>query len=188
MVLGAMVKRDPASQIGQLPRLVETVVKSLDPHAPALRDACLKIATAVLHVMVTKYPMVSFHHDSQRLAVGSPDHVIVIYDLKTATRWHVLAGHKSSVSAVCFNDNGKALASYSINESVVRVWQTSTSFFGILGSRPPCVKSINVTRPTKPIALQIQLQTLKLQWVTSRTLTLSLWDSTLIKLELDTSY
>jgi hypothetical protein len=53
MVLGAMVKKDPCSQLGQLPRLVETVVKSLDPHAPALRDACLKPATAVLHVMVT---------------------------------------------------------------------------------------------------------------------------------------
>lgn len=52
MTLGAMVKKDPCSLLGQLPRLVETVVKSLDPHTPALRDACLKAATAVLHVMV----------------------------------------------------------------------------------------------------------------------------------------
>lgn len=47
-----MVKKDPCALIGQLPRLVETVVKSLDPHTPALRDACLKATTAVLHVMV----------------------------------------------------------------------------------------------------------------------------------------
>jgi hypothetical protein len=53
MVLGAMVKRDPCSQLSQLPRLVETVVKSLDPHTPAMRDACLKATTAVLHMMVT---------------------------------------------------------------------------------------------------------------------------------------
>jgi WD40 repeat protein len=91
--------------------------------------------------------MVSFHHDSQRLAVGSPDNVIVIYDLKTASRWHVLEGHKQSISAVAFSDNGKVLASYSINDSTVRIWQTGTSFFGILGSRPPCVKQYTVSKP-----------------------------------------
>jgi WD40 repeat protein len=51
--------------------------------------------------------MVSFHHDSQRLAVGSSDNVIVIYDLKTASRWHVLEGHKQALSAVAFSENGK---------------------------------------------------------------------------------
>jgi hypothetical protein len=52
MILGSMVKKDPCALLGQLPRLVETVVKSLDPHTPALRDACLKATTAVLHMMV----------------------------------------------------------------------------------------------------------------------------------------
>lgn len=34
--------------------------------------------------------MVSFHQESQHLAVGTKENVIIIYDLKTATRWHVL--------------------------------------------------------------------------------------------------
>jgi hypothetical protein len=166
MILGSLVKKDPCALLGQLPRLVETVVKSLDPHTPALRDACLKSTTAVLHMLVKvweggeergkmwkeerggdrrrekregvamrsprtgpacccyvisrflsnnacnifvisffdffffffdllllqKYPMVSFHQESQRLAVGTSENVIIIYDLKTATRWHVLEG------------------------------------------------------------------------------------------------
>eukprot|EP00026_Physarum_polycephalum_P000855 Phypoly_transcript_00856.p1 GENE.Phypoly_transcript_00856~~Phypoly_transcript_00856.p1 ORF type:complete len:1321 (+),score=184.89 Phypoly_transcript_00856:66-3965(+) len=188
MVLGAMVKKDPCSQLGQLPRLVETVVKSLDPHAPALRDACLKPATAVLHVMVTKYPMVSFHHDSQRLAVGSSDNVVVIYDLKTASRWHVLEGHKQAISAVAFSENGKVLASYSIHDFTVRIWQTGTSFFGILGTKPPCVKSFTVSKPPKPIAPQTQLQTIKLQWVTPSMLNLVRgWDSKPIAFDVDSS-
>lgn len=91
--------------------------------------------------------MVSFHQDSQRLAVGTSENVIIIYDLKTATRWHVLEGHKNAVSAVAFNENGKALASYSILETTVRIWHTGTSFFGILGSQPQCVKTFTVSKP-----------------------------------------
>jgi len=172
MALGSLVKKDACSLLGQLPRLVETVVKSLDPHTPALRDACLKATTAVLHIMVKKYPMVSFHQESQRLAVGTSENVIIIYDLKTATRWHVLEGHKSAVSAVAFNDNGKALSSYSIMETTVRIWQTGTSFFGILGSQPQCVKNFTVSKPTKPIPPQVQLETVRLQWASPSTLTL----------------
>jgi WD40 repeat protein len=103
---------------------------------------------ATIHVNLQKYPMVSFHQESQRLAVGTNENVIIIYDLKTATRWHVLEGHKNSVSAVAFNDNGKALSSYSIMETSVRIWQTGTSFFGILGSQPQCVKNFSVSKPT----------------------------------------
>ena len=78
------------SLLPQLPRLVETIVRSLDPHVPYLRDKCLEATTKVLHALVKQYPMVSFHQESQRLAVGTKDAAIVIYDLKTATRWHVL--------------------------------------------------------------------------------------------------
>lgn len=52
MLLGSLIKKDSCALLGQLPRLVETVVKSLDPHTPALRDACLKATTAVLQIMV----------------------------------------------------------------------------------------------------------------------------------------
>jgi hypothetical protein len=52
MLLGAMVKKDPGAMLSQLPRMVEIVVKSLDPHTPTLRDSCLKATTAVLHVIV----------------------------------------------------------------------------------------------------------------------------------------
>lgn len=33
--------------------------------------------------------MVSFHAPSQKLAVGSPTGILVLYDLKTARRWQV---------------------------------------------------------------------------------------------------
>lgn len=90
MTLGSLIKKNPACLLSVLPRLVETIVRSLDPHIPYLRDSCLSSTTKVLHALVKQYPMVTFHQETQRLAVGTQDKVIVIYDLKTATRWHVL--------------------------------------------------------------------------------------------------
>ena len=74
----------------ELPRLVEAVVHSLDPNVPSLRDSCLKAATSVLHSIVSKFPMISFHQETQRLAVGTNRGSIIIYDLKSASRVHVL--------------------------------------------------------------------------------------------------
>eukprot|EP01111_Echinosteliopsis_oligospora_P007526 TRINITY_DN22727_c0_g1_i1.p1 TRINITY_DN22727_c0_g1~~TRINITY_DN22727_c0_g1_i1.p1 ORF type:complete len:295 (-),score=94.58 TRINITY_DN22727_c0_g1_i1:158-943(-) len=178
--IGSLVRKQPASMVSILPRLVETVVKSLDPHTPPLRDSCLKAATAVLHVLVKKYPMVSFHQESQRLAVGTHENHIIIYDLKTATRWHVLEGHKASVSAVSFNETGKFLASYSVIEGVVRIWQTGTGFFGF-GGQPQTIKTYSVPRPDKPITVQMYLESVVLQWPSPSTLTLFRgWDTQLV--------
>ena len=80
----------PVPLLAELPRLVETVIHSLDPNVPHLRESCLKAATQVLHNLVSQFPNVSFHQTTQRLAVGTQKAVIIIWDLKTATRWHVL--------------------------------------------------------------------------------------------------
>lgn len=93
----------------------------------------LLATTKVLHTLVKQYPMVSFHQESQRLAIGTKDSVIIIYDLKTASRWHILEvymkfiffflilikGHHSAITAVSFVTNGKILASYSIEDNEV---------------------------------------------------------------------
>jgi hypothetical protein len=71
-------------------KIVEAVVNSLDPNVPDLRESCAAPAKIVLQAIVKQFPMVSFQHSSQRLAVGTAKGVILIYDLKTAARWHVL--------------------------------------------------------------------------------------------------
>eukprot|EP01113_Clastostelium_recurvatum_P031289 TRINITY_DN3889_c0_g1_i3.p1 TRINITY_DN3889_c0_g1~~TRINITY_DN3889_c0_g1_i3.p1 ORF type:complete len:1460 (+),score=297.90 TRINITY_DN3889_c0_g1_i3:131-4381(+) len=147
MTIGSLVKRDPVALLPLLPRLVETVVRSVDPHTPTLRDSCIKATTAVLHTMVSKYPMVSFHTDSQRLAVGTAECSVIIYDLKTATRWHVLEGHKGPITAVAFSDSGRALASYSMAEGLVRIWNAHTSFLsGVFGGQPHCVRQFSLPK------------------------------------------
>jgi WD repeat-containing protein 7 len=130
-LLSRLVKRYPAEFLVELPLLIESVVRSLDPHVPLLREVSLKPATTLVHDLVMRYPMVSFDQEEQRLAVGTKDGPIFIYDLNSATRWHVLEGHKLQVSALSFNENGKMMASYSVEESCVKLWKTSQSFLGV---------------------------------------------------------
>jgi len=138
--IASLVKKHPTSLLLALPALVESVVKSLDPHVPYLRNACLASATALVHELVRRYPMIAFHQHSQRLAIGTKEGAIMIYDLISATRWFSLEGHKNEISAVAFEGAGEYLASYSIDDANVKIWRTAPSFFGILGSNPTCAK------------------------------------------------
>lgn len=167
--IGALVKKNPASLLGVLPLLVDSVVRSLDPHVPYLRNACLKSATALVHDLVRRYPMVAFHQQTQRLAVGTKDGLIFIYDLISATRWFTLEGHKCEVTAVAFEPEGNYLSSYSIDECLIKIWKTSNSFFGILGSNPSCAKTIRVSRSSKSVTPALLLEpAVKLQWTDSK--------------------
>ena len=39
---------------------------------------------------VRRYPMVHFNQPTQRLAVGTAEGVVLLYDLRTATKWRIL--------------------------------------------------------------------------------------------------
>lgn len=69
---------------------------------------------------------------TQRLAVGSNEGAVVMYDLKTAIRLYVLEGHKKEITACSFSPDGRRLVTLSMDESVVLVWKVGsslTSFF-----------------------------------------------------------
>eukprot|EP01114_Cavostelium_apophysatum_P014603 TRINITY_DN3823_c0_g1_i3.p1 TRINITY_DN3823_c0_g1~~TRINITY_DN3823_c0_g1_i3.p1 ORF type:complete len:1445 (-),score=432.44 TRINITY_DN3823_c0_g1_i3:36-4370(-) len=171
-ILTGLIKQDPIALLPLLPRLVETVVKSLDPHLPYLRESCLGATTRVLHILVKQYPMVSFHQESQHLAVGTKEAVIAIYDLKTATTWHVLEGHNGPISAIAFSANGKMLASYSIQDAEVRIWQTTSSLLGILGSSPHCIRTMKINRVDRNLSQMNLLECVRLKWSSPNAVTL----------------
>jgi len=148
--LSAFIKRKPMLLLRHLPLAVESVMKTLDPSESEVRKACLKYSTILLHQLVKRFPMVSFHQKSQRFAVGTIEAIILVYDLRTATKWRILEGHAGPISALNFNpDDGEVLVSYSAQESAIRLWRTEagTSFFGgLLGIHGSCIKSIPLTR------------------------------------------
>jgi len=158
MEIDALVRKHPASVIIFLPRLVETIVHSLDPNVPHLRDSCLKPATQLVQDMVRKYPLVAFHQTTQRLAVGGGI-TIQIYDLISATRWHVLEGHEQTIGAISFSETGQRLCSYSINDGVVKLWKKSSGLFaGFFGSNFQCAKTINLKPYEKEINAELLLE------------------------------
>jgi hypothetical protein len=73
-----------------LAQITEAIVKTLDPNTPYIRDGLQPLVTLNLSELVRIFPMVSFHSASQRLAVGGNSGIVIIYDLRTATRAVVL--------------------------------------------------------------------------------------------------
>ncbi|KAF1322882.1 hypothetical protein FI667_g10982, partial [Globisporangium splendens] len=125
-----------------LPAVVDTIMCCLDPTKPDRRKRCLELSTRCLHNLVRRFPMIDFHKETQRLAIGTMEAVILIYDLRTATKWRVLDGHSSAVSAVGFRQDGQILVSYAAREGSVRWWNSGNAglFGGMLKMQQSCLK------------------------------------------------
>ncbi|KAJ1490685.1 hypothetical protein T484DRAFT_1934562 [Baffinella frigidus] len=145
-VLVAMIKRHPLPMLPALPRAVEVVLSTLDPAHPLVRQALMQHSTAALKEIVRRFPQATFHQETQRFAVGTVDALVVIFDVRTATKWRVLEGHEGAISAVTFDGAGQRLATFSAAEGRVRFWETGHSGpFGLFSSKVGrCVQQFTV--------------------------------------------
>lgn len=131
-LISLFIRKKPLVLYSSLSSLVEAVVKSLDPNIAKMRDTVLQTTTNVLHDLVKTFPSIAFHGATQKLAVGTQEGASIIYDLRTATRCHILEGHTRAVTAVTFSGDGKIIVSCSLEEGTVRVWNPSPGLFGML--------------------------------------------------------
>lgn len=78
--------------------------------------------------------------------MGTVDALVVIFDVRTATKWRVLEGHEGAINAVTFDGAGQRLASFSVQEGRVRFWETgSTGPFGLFSNKVGrCVQQFTV--------------------------------------------
>lgn len=77
-----LAKKAPVSLLPHLALVVSLVVKPLDPVVAHKRKGCLSAAGATLEALVKKFPMVTFHQEAQRVAVGTSNSNIVVFDLQ----------------------------------------------------------------------------------------------------------
>ncbi|KAK7054386.1 hypothetical protein VNI00_003580 [Paramarasmius palmivorus] len=205
-ILAFLIRKRPMVLYPNLPKLMEAVVKSLDPNSTSNRDAVLDTATEILgHVVKTyecflkdvdgadfefaRFPTVDFHMSTQRLAVGTNEGAVIMYDLKTAIRLYVLEGHKKNITACSFSPDGRRLVTLSLEESVVLVWKVGSSissFFypgapprqGHAGSDPFKTLSFNVGELAKMSRAET-LELVRFEWTADRSVKLKIRESVL---------
>jgi WD40 repeat protein len=110
---------------------VEAVIKSLDPTQKQMRAQTQTGATVILHELVKTYPSITFHGRSQKLAIGTPEGAIVIYDLKTGTKMDILESFRTPVVAASFSIDGQRLVAVSLDENRIEIWKFAGSPFAI---------------------------------------------------------
>lgn len=161
-----------------LPRLMEAVVKSLDPNSNANREAVLDTATEIIGFVVKHFPSVDFHMNTQRLAVGTNEGAVVMYDLKTAIRLYVLEGHKKLLTACSFSPDGRRLVTLSLVEQAVLVWKVGSSFSSFFNPGAPPRQGHGGSEPFKTLNFHIgqeaemtmeeTLELIGFEWVADR--------------------
>jgi hypothetical protein len=200
-----LVRKHPTAMARVLPLAVQIITRCLDPSEPKLRKSLLHSSTAALHVLVQKYPSVTFHQQTQRFAVGTGSDqksVVIIYDLRTATKWRILEGHAGNVSAVSFSPSGSALVSYCADEEplpTLRVWNTAIQgfFSSLLGSQGRCTQEFKLARLGAPrdknvatadgkrYSLVAHYQTTNLSWTSDKNVTLTREDGSRCQIRTD---
>lgn len=95
----------------------------MSPHNKDTRQVCFENCKKILGGLLPVYPMITFHQNSQRLAVGASDGKVFIYDITTGSIWKNLNAHSNEISALSFDFTGNVLISYSSAESTLKFWK-----------------------------------------------------------------
>ena len=85
-VLDLFIEKKYEEVVAYLPAVIELIVRTLNPHNPLLRKTIIDKAGHTMKTLILKLPMVAFCQVKQRLAIGTQDNLVVVYDLKTASQ------------------------------------------------------------------------------------------------------
>jgi hypothetical protein len=163
LCIARLMRRDRLQLYPCLPRVVGVILGVLDPHQIAVRDLCLPAVTSVLGYAVRYYNMVAFEQTKQKLAVGYPTGDVVLYDLRTASRYLHFPAHTKPIACLHFSPDGKRLATFCSEEATVKVWQYDSSH------RKP-KQSFAVKNNKRYISVDEMLQHLRFKWPDERQL------------------
>eukprot|EP00668_Euglena_longa_P001466 GGOE01001743.1.p1 GENE.GGOE01001743.1~~GGOE01001743.1.p1 ORF type:complete len:1365 (+),score=170.67 GGOE01001743.1:339-4097(+) len=165
LCIARLMRRDHLQLYPCLPRVVNVILGVLDPHQISVHNLCLPAVTSALGLAVRCYNMVAFEQVKQKLAVGYQTGDVVLYDLRTASRYLHFGAHSKTVSCLQFSPDGKRLATFCSDEAIVKVWQFDSSH-----RKPKFTFAVKNNR--RYISLEDVLQNLRFKWGEERQLQL----------------
>jgi len=130
-------------------------------------------STNILRYMVRVYAMVSFHQEKQKLAVGNEDGYVIIYEMRTASKWQSFQNHPGkSIDALAFSPNGEMLASYSSGDQCARMWMIEGGYvLNILGVANRAFKTFSLQQSRRLHPKEV-VAYVKLEWESHKKMSL----------------
>ena len=162
-ILWLIFKERNHKLVQYLPTVTNQIMRLMSPANKELKSICMEKTKKVLSCLIINYPMIAFHQNTQKLAVGSVDGKIFIYDMTTGSIWKNLAAHNTQVSALIFDSTGNSIISYSAQEHLLKCWRIGlANFFGNFFSMKE-YKSKKLPEIKKEISPEIILSNTKFQ-------------------------
>ncbi|OBQ39470.1 MAG: ribosome assembly protein 4, partial [Anabaena sp. MDT14b] len=130
-------------------------------------NKALALAVNTLKGHESPVSSVGFSPDGKKLASGSFDNTIKIWDVTTGKVLNTLKGHESPVSSVGFSPDGKKLASGSFDKTI-KIWDVTTGkVLNTLKGHESSVNSVGFSPDGKQLASGSEDKTIKIWDVTT---------------------
>ena len=162
-ILWLIFKERSHKLVQYLPTVTNQIMRLMSPANKELKSLCIENSKKVLSCLIINYPMITFHQNTQKLAVGAVDGKIFIYDMTTGGIWKNLVAHNSQISALIFDSLGNSIISYSAQECSLKCWRIGlANFFGNFFSMKE-YKSKKLPKINKEISPEVVLANTKFQ-------------------------
>ncbi|KAJ1794987.1 hypothetical protein LPJ67_000347 [Coemansia sp. RSA 1938] len=153
--VGVVVQAHAALLHEHLEAVTSAIVGSLSPKRATERRRLVGAAGTCVRVLERSYACVSFHAETQTLAVGCTNGRCVAFDLRTGTRTSVLDMH-GLVAAVAISPLGNLVASFALGSRELCVWDPQPSALAMFAKSlfwPTDAEAHGSVAPTKSMTI-----------------------------------
>ena len=122
-ILRFLIKSKPLQMCSCLDLILKLICRSIETTHVELRKKCAEYAKTTLKTMLANFDNCGFNMVTQNFIVPNSRNDLVVFDLKMGLEWAVLSMHKKPVTAIGIHHDGNYLASFSLEEGRVIVWE-----------------------------------------------------------------